>query len=434
MMNLSSLSKARILAIIGFFGTLALTILSAIYINSYAALFLAGQAMVLLYIAMQITKAQRAIVMANEVMSAAANGDLEARVLRIAFKGEVAELLHNLNRVLDLSDAFVREAKVSMARVAKGEFYRRVIETGMVGSFRDSAKEINRTTVAMEQKFTGFRALIDRFEKGILGITATLGGAAEGMNELSSSLDEVVERSHKESKIITQSAGKSSQNVNAVATSVGDLSTTVREISQQINEYTVMTGDAVEASDRSVKSIDALETSATVIGEVLEFIDNISKQTNMLALNATIEAVRAGESGKGFGVVANEVKSLAEQTSKATHEITNQVDLIRERTQLTKREIMQVAKTIQNLDEIASTISAAVEEQGASTDEISQNIHIVAQGTDQVSSSMEGVSGAIVRTGDAVTQLQTSSGDLRNQSRVLQKEVGAFLEQARAVS
>lgn len=433
MMNLSSLSKARFTALLVLAASLVMVGFAA-FKGSVFLVPLAVFPFMMMYVIRQISKTQAAITMGNKVMAAAAKGDLEARAIGISFTGDLADLLHNLNRVLDLSDAFVREAKVSLARVAKGEFYRRVIETGMVGSFKDSAREINRTTLVMEEKFTGFRRLIDGFEQDILGITNDLGHAADGMKGLSGSLSDVVTQSHSQAELITQSAGHSSQNVNAVASAVTELSTTVREISQQINDYTAMTGKAVSASERSVKSIDDLELATTVIGDVLEFIDGIAKQTNMLALNATIEAVRAGEQGKGFVVVASEVKALAEQTTKATEKITEQVSLIRERTDITKNEIVDVADTIRDLDHIAGAISAAVEEQGASTEEISQNMHDVADGTHQVSDSMGSVSTAIEKTGVAAQELKMSSSDLQNQSGHLRKEVSQFLEQARAVS
>ena len=433
MMNLSSLSKARYFALFGFVGALALAVL-AVFSNLTLSLLLVGLAGILLYIAAQVGIAQRAIAQANRVMASAARGDLEARAVRITFKGEIADLLHNLNRVLDLSDAFVREAKVSLAKVARGEFYRRVIETGLTGSFRDSAREINNTTVIMAEKFADFRALIDNFESDVLGITKVVGSAADGMKGLSGSLSSIVEQSHGEVEVISQSARSSSENVAAVASAATELSTTVREISQQISDYTNMTGKVVAASDRSVHSIEALEQAVTLINDVIVFIETIASQTNMLALNATIEAARAGEAGKGFAVVASEVKSLARQTSRATEEITAQVDLIRERTDKARSEISDVSDGIHNLDQIASAISAAVEEQGASTEEISENMNVVADGTNQVSLAMQGVSSAIERTSQAAVELNNSSKDLQVQSGGLREEVGQFLKQARAVS
>ncbi len=433
MMNLSSLSKARFALLATIAGLFLLAVQAGVS-QSGLLLPLLVLAILPLYAFSQVRKTGQAIKTASKVMAMAAAGNLEIRATRIASNGEISEFLHNINRLLDLSDAFVREAKVSLACVARGQFYRRVVETGMVGDFGESAREINRTTCAMEKKFADFRSLIDRFEGNVLQITQQLGEAADGMTGLSATLGGVVEQSHAEAGQITSSASSSSENVNAIASAVTQLSSTVREISGQISDYTRMTGEAVSASKRSVQSIDDLQEANGVIGEVLEFIDDIARQTNMLALNATIEAVRAGESGKGFSVVANEVKVLAEQTTRATERINEQVDLIRKRTDHTRMEISGMAEAIRNLDQIAGAISAAVEQQGASTEEISHNMNIVAGDTKQVSSSMETVSGAIGRTGDAANELQVSSDDLLHKSNVLRQKVGEFLEQARAVS
>ncbi len=436
MMNLSSLYKARRAVLFGLFIVSAGAVYAAVTgsLSVEGGAVLVALVLLLAYVVKQLAKVQRAIDMANSVMAAAAKGDLEARATGIGFKGDVAELLHNINRVLDLSDAFVREAKVSLSRVARGEFYRRVIEVGFVGSFRDSAGEINRTTMAMEKKFAGFRELIDRFEGEIREIAHSVGGTAVDMGGLSDSLTDIVELSHQKADKITRSASESSQNVNAVASAVTQLSTTVREITQQINDYTRLTAEAVSASEHSVKSIDELEQATKVIEDVVDFINGIARQTNMLALNATIEAVGAGEYGKGFSVVASEVKALAEQTTRATEEIAEQVGLISERTQNTKNGITDVADAIRNLDHVASAISSAVEQQGASTEEISENMHIVADGTNRVSGNMADVSQAIEKTGEAALDLGNSSHELQSQTGHLEQEVTRFLAQARAVS
>lgn len=433
MMNLSSLSKARFIAMGGLGLSLPLLVLTA-FTGSYMFVVMAAFALANFYILLQLNKAQRGIRMATQVMEQAAKGDLEARAIGISFKGDIADLLHDLNRVLDLSDAFVREARNSLSKNADGKFYRRVIETGMVGSFGEGAREINRASTSMQKKFADFRLLIEKFEGDILDITGKVTHSAEAMKSLSTSLNEVVEQSQSEAVLISESAENSSQNVGSVASAVAELTATVQEILRQISDYTTMTGNAVSASDHSVQSIETLAQATEVIDEVLEFIKTISGQTNLLALNATIEAARAGEAGKGFSVVAGEVKILSEQTGKAVEKITSQIQLIQERTSTTKSEISAVAKAIGNLDQIAGIISAAVEQQSATTQEISRNMQFIADGVEQVSQSVQGVSQAINRTDEASDHMLHSSSDLQQQSSALKQEIGHFLKEARAIS
>ena len=164
----------------------------------------------------------------------------------------------------------------------------------------------------------------------------------------------------------------------------------------------------------------------------MSIISDIAGQTNLLALNATIEAARAGDAGKGFAVVASEVKALATQTAKATGEIATQIKAIQEATRTSALLIRGIAGTIGQLNETATAIASAVEEQGAATQEIARNVHQAALGTQQVSGSIASVSGAAQQTGAASTHVLASATELSRNGETLKAQVVEFLREVRA--
>jgi methyl-accepting chemotaxis protein len=165
---------------------------------------------------------------------------------------------------------------------------------------------------------------------------------------------------------------------------------------------------------------------------VVGLIQAIAGQTNLLALNATIEAARAGEAGKGFAVVAQEVKLLASQTAKATDEIGTQIKGMQSATQESVSAIKEIGGTIGRISEIAATIAAAVEEQGAATKEIARNVQQAAQGTTQVATNITDVNRGAAETGAASAQVLTSAQSLASESNRLKLEMTKFLETVRA--
>jgi methyl-accepting chemotaxis protein len=179
-------------------------------------------------------------------------------------------------------------------------------------------------------------------------------------------------------------------------------------------------------------TVQGLSAAAAKIGDVVKLISDIASQTNLLALNATIEAARAGEAGKGFAVVASEVKSLASQTAKATDEISAQVAAMQGATTEAVQAIEGIGGTIGAINEIATAIALAVEQQGSATQEIARNVQEAAQGTGKVSSNIVGVNAAAGKTGAAASQVLVSAEQLSGQAASLRADVDRFLVNIRA--
>jgi methyl-accepting chemotaxis protein len=189
---------------------------------------------------------------------------------------------------------------------------------------------------------------------------------------------------------------------------------------------------AVQQAEATDARINQLSQAAGRIGDVVRLITAIAEQTNLLALNATIEAARAGDAGKGFAVVASEVKPLALQTAKATDEIANHIAGMQTATHDSVAAIHEIGTTIGQLSSIASTIAAAVEEQGASTQEIARNVGEAAEGTSQVATNITYVSRGANETGSASAQVLASAKALSSESSRLKLEVDKFLNMVRA--
>ena len=292
--------------------------------------------------------------------------------------------------------------------------------------------EIERERVrTAERQRAEMLALADRFEAAIGAIVNRVSRSARQMAELSERLAEGVERTKTRSASAAEASRGASGNVQSVASAVEELSATVEEIARQVVESHDATGEAVSIAARADADVAQLSEAAARIGDVTRIITEIAEQTNLLALNATIEAARAGDAGKGFVVVAAEVKNLAQQTAHATEQITGQIAAIQGSTETTVGAIRGVGATIRKVSEISEAVSAAIEEQAAVTREIARNTQQALGGTQQVAGDIADVSGVAHDSGLAAEQVRLSAAVLAEDAQKLAQELVAFLAKVR---
>jgi methyl-accepting chemotaxis protein len=222
-------------------------------------------------------------------------------------------------------------------------------------------------------------------------------------------------------------AGRATDNVNHVASASEQLNGSISEISAQVVQSTQVAKVAVDEVGTVDSSMRELADAAARINHVVDLINEIASQTNLLALNATIEAARAGESGKGFAVVAGEVKQLAQQTARATEDIIRQVGEMQSRMSRAMDAINAIELTIRDMDHIAGTIAAAVEQQGAATREIASNVRDAATATATVADNVTAVTAASETVGDTARDLTTASSELSHQAEALRSGVRRFI-------
>jgi methyl-accepting chemotaxis protein len=296
----------------------------------------------------------------------------------------------------------------------------------------EAAAKTRQDQIAAEQRKADMIRLANDFEGAVGEIVETVSSASTELEASAGTLTSTAERAQQLTTAVAAASEEASTNVQSVASATEELTSSVNEISRQVQESARMATDAVGQARTTNNRVSELSKAASRIGDVVELINTIAEQTNLLALNATIEAARAGEAGRGFAVVASEVKALAEQTSKATGEIGQQITGIQAATQDSVNAIKEISGTIERLAEISSTIAAAVEEQGAATQEISRNVQQAAQGTQQVSSNITDVQRGASETGSASSQVLSAAQSLSGDSNRLKLEVGKFLNSVRA--
>jgi methyl-accepting chemotaxis protein len=369
----------------------------------------------------------------TNAMTSLAGGDLETEVTGTQRGDEIGNMAQAVQVFKDNGIENKRLAvEIEEEREASAQRQKERAEAEKEAQLEKEANE-RMEREESERKLKELTDLTSDFEFRVAGIVETVASASTQLQSTSHTMASVAERTSDQAQSVAAASEEASMNVQTVASAGEELSSSINEISRQVTDSSAVAQEAVAESENSHAMINKLVESSQQVGEVVELISDIAEQTNLLALNATIEAARAGEAGKGFAVVAAEVKNLANQTAKATEQISAQISEMQSSTQGAATSIEGVSSIIGKINDISTTISAAVEEQSAATNEIARNIEQASAGTQEVSSNIVEVTQGANETGTASGEITTAANELSKQAEILKTEVDTFLHKISTV-
>ena len=395
-----------------------------------------------------------------EIATAISFGDLTKKIT-VETQGELEIFKNTVNDMVEQLNVFASEiTRVAREVGTEGQLGSQAVVESAAGTWKELIDNINRMSINLTDQIGSigevmlalaqgnlskqitaknageFQQLSDRVNQMIANLTASIkqmaevatavSSASEELTAVSKEMTENANQTAEQATSASASAEQVSTNAASVSIAVEQMNASIKEIAKNAALGAKVATQAVKTADSTNATITKLGQSSVEIGKVIKVITSIAQQTNLLALNATIEAARAGEAGRGFAVVATEVKELAKQTAKATEDISQRIEAIQADTNSAVSAISQITGIINQINDLQNTIASAVEEQTATTNEISRNVAEAAKGSSDIAKNIGIVAVNAQSTTIGANNTSEAASELSRMAVELQKVVGNF--------
>ncbi len=364
-----------------------------------------------------------------DILEGAVQGEVSRRVVQFNESSALKPMIAPLNNLLDRVECVLRELSAVSVAINNKQFYRTFLSEGLEGAFLQAAEAANQNLEFAAQAERGKVQLAQSFEEEVGQSSENIKSKVTLLLEMNQQLEGNMSTMAEQVKRGEERGKETTFRVQSVATAAEELSSSISEISMQTERTNESASDAINKLAHALDTVKDIDNSAEDVSGIVSIINDVARQTNLLALNAAIEAARAGEAGRGFGVVASEVKELANQTRRATQDIEDKIEKMKGATSAGLVAMQGVDESLNSITELFGAIGTAIQEQSSVTQEIAKNAEESAVSVGGLQDELNQIAERTMLSEESVKVGTTQIGDLNDLAITLDMTSKDFVKQ-----